>query len=78
MNLLFLRQIGKLTQNDPPTASKRVRGYRANVPWAPLRAPLVPRSVFGDEKWTQSAPKVPTELKITQKSDTEEPQKIKK
>ena len=78
MNLLFLGKIGKLTKHDPPKASKRVRGYRANVPWAPLGAPLVPRSVFEDEKWTQRAPKVPTELKITQKRNTEEPQKIEK
>ena len=78
MNLLFLGQIGKLTKNDPPKASKRVRGYRANAPWAPLGAPLVPRSVFEDEKWIQSAPEVRTEFKNTPKSDTEGPQKITK
>ena len=54
-------------------ASKRVSLFRANVSWAPLGAQLVPRSVFENEKYSQSAPKVPRELKITSKSDTEGP-----
>ena len=78
MNRFFLPKIRKLTKNDTQRVSKRVSLYRANVPWAPLGAPLVPRSVFEDEKWTQRAPKVPTEIKITPKSDTEGLQKIKK
>ena len=72
MNLLFLRKIGKLKKNDTQRVSKRVTLYPANVACAPLGAPMVPRSVFEDEKWTQR------ELKITPKRDTEGPQKIKK
>ena len=52
--------------------------FRANVPWAPLCAELAPQSIFEHEKYAQSAPRVPTELKITLKSDTEGPQKLKK
>ena len=78
MNRLFLPKSRKLTKNDTQRVSKKVSLYPANVPWAPLGAPLVPRSVFEDEKWAQRAPKVPTELKITPTSDPEGSQKIKK
>ena len=74
----FLRKINKMTKTDPRQVSKWVSLFRANVPWAPLCAQLVPQSVLEDEKWTQSAPRVPTELKISPKSDTEGPPKIKK
>ena len=52
--------------------------FRANVPWAPLWAQLVPHSVLEDEKLAQSWPRVPTELKISPKNDTEGPHNIKK
>ena len=62
----------------PRKVSKWMSLFRANVPWAPLWAQLVPHSVLEDEKLAQSGPRVPTELKISPKSDTEGPQKIKK
>ena len=40
------RKNGNLPKNDTRKVSKRVRVYRANVPWAPLGAPLVPQAIF--------------------------------
>ena len=77
-NLFFPGKIRKCTKNDTQEVSKSVTLYRANVPLVPLGSALVPQSVFLHQKWTQSAPKVPLELKSTPKSDPEGPQKFKK
>ena len=74
----FLGTIWKITKTDPRKVSKWMTLFPANVPWAPLWAQLVPHSVLEDEKIAQSGPRVLTELKISPKSDTEGPPKIKK
>ena len=74
----FSRKNVEMTKTYPRKVSKWVRVFRANVPWAPLWAQLVPHSVLEDEKLAQSGPRVPTELKISLKSNTEGPQNIKK
>ena len=71
----FLETNWKMTKTDPRKVSKWVTLFRANVPWAPLRAQLVPHSVLEDEKLVQRCPRVPTE---PTKSDTEGPHNIKK
>ena len=77
MNLLFPTQIENITKHVPPKASKWVSLFRANVPWAPLGAPVVPRALFDDQKYSSSIPKVPTELEIPLKVTTRDPKRSK-
>ena len=53
----FLETIWKMTKTDPRNVSKWVSLFRANVPWAPLWAQLVPHSVLEDEKLAHSGPR---------------------
>ena len=47
--------------------------FLANVPWAPLGAPLVPQSVLKDKNASKVTPNCKQKLKITSRSDAEGP-----